>query len=177
MTSSAKWFLLVLVAFLGARQAFSSKRARFSLLPVLALLLGVLSLFAAAPAQAQNTLTGLSLSDGTNAIAFSPTFTASTRDYTATVGSGVTSVIVTPTWTTGSSVMVSSFNEDRTVILTSLTSIGSSGSSATLSVGTSNAVVLVSIGTTPYRITINRENTGTPQPPTGGEPSDPRLRP
>ena len=53
MTSSAKWFLLVLAAFLGAWQTFSSTRARlFRLLPVLALLLGAFSPFAAAPASA-----------------------------------------------------------------------------------------------------------------------------
>ena len=50
MTSSAKWFLLFLAAFLDARRAFSSTRARFFLL---ALLLGALFLFATAPAQAQ----------------------------------------------------------------------------------------------------------------------------
>ncbi|MCY4379155.1 MAG: hypothetical protein OXC39_04950 [Candidatus Dadabacteria bacterium] len=54
MISSARRFLLVLVAFFGARQAFSLTRARFSLLSALALLLVALGLFAAAPAEAQD---------------------------------------------------------------------------------------------------------------------------
>ena len=59
MISSAKCFLLVLVGFLGSRQTFSSTRARFSLLPVLALLLSALGLFVAAPAQATTPVVNL----------------------------------------------------------------------------------------------------------------------
>ena len=60
MTPSARCFLLVLVAFLGARKTFSSTCARFSLLPVLALLLSALGLFVAAPAQATTPTVSLS---------------------------------------------------------------------------------------------------------------------
>ena len=57
MTSSARWFLLVLVAFLDTRRAFSSTRGYFSLLlPAPALLLGALFLFNTVPAEAQNTV-------------------------------------------------------------------------------------------------------------------------
>ena len=64
MTSSARCFLLVLVGFLGSRQTFSSTRARFSLLPVLALLLSALGLFVAAPAQATTPVVNLWASPG-----------------------------------------------------------------------------------------------------------------
>ena len=53
MASSARWFFsLVLIAFLSTRKTLFSTCARLSLLPALALLLGALSPFAAAPAAA-----------------------------------------------------------------------------------------------------------------------------
>ena len=94
-------------------------------------------------------LTGLSLSDGANAVALTPSFAAATTSYTARVGGNVTSVSVTPTWTAMGSgtpeaagavqieVTANSTTPNQDDILTSETSVSSSGSSVTLNLASS----------------------------------------
>ena len=125
-------------------------------LPVLALLIGAFSLFATTPTQAQNELTGLSLSVGGNALTLSPAFAASTSTYTTTVAHDATSVSLTATWSGTKTV----FAHSETPALQGISSatFSSSGSSVSLNLN-SGGVTNIDIAidqTSTYTITVNR---------------------
>ena len=155
------------------------RRARFFLLliPVLALLVGALGLFAAAPAQAQAPqLTGLTLTSaggpaaGTS-VTLSPTFAAGTTSYTATVPHGSTGLSVGATWTAANVSVVNSGSRDQdsSNIYTNREGNTITASGGTVSVnlapGDADTYVDVVIRTTTiatsYTITVSK----APQPP------------
>ena len=100
----------------------------FRLFPVLALLLGALSLFAAAPAQAQtpsSQLTGLTLTAGGTSVALDPAFAGGTTSYTAVVPQGTTSVTVAASW-------VVPTDPDHTMTVRAGSATGDGGSPVTI---------------------------------------------
>ena len=123
-------------------------RARLSLVPVLALLLGALGLFAAAPAQAQTkpVLTGLSLSAGGNTVTLAPTFVGTTERYTANVPLDTTSLTLTPTWTeSGLTASASSSDDDNIYTSVDGNSLTTSAGSLTVSLAPAGTDTIVNL--------------------------------
>jgi|GEM_PF-4187595 len=151
--------------------------ARLFLLPALALLLGAISLFAVAPAEAQvpqaNRLTALSLSVGGSSVTLSPSFAgATTNTYTATVAYDVNSVTVTATWTGSKTVSVISEDPVTLAQITSPIEFASSGSSVSVNLnpgGPTNLDFSVDQTGSVYIVRINRRPAQgvAPSPPTG----------
>ena len=114
-----------------------ARARRLSLLPAFALLLGALSLFGAAPAQAAN-LTGLSLSAGGTAVTLAPAFEAGRYLYAAVVPDGTGSISVSATWSNSNlSVYVKSAPANGLTVLSGEQQFASSGSSRSVNLARS----------------------------------------
>lgn len=102
------------------------------------------------------TLAGLTLSDGVNDIALTPAFHANTINYTATVGSDVAGVTVTPSAAADSSATITVNGEPATSGMASQTLLLTAGENTI-------TVVVTSSGdeTTTYTITITKTNIHT----------------
>ena len=121
-----------------------SRARRLSLFPALALLLGALSLFAPAPAQAAN-LTGLSLSVGGTGVTLAPAFEAGRYLYAAVVPDGTGSISVSATWSGSNlAVYVKSAPANGLTVLSGEQQFASSGSSRSVNLaGSGNTRVTV----------------------------------
>ena len=144
-------------------------RARLSVHPALALLLGALGLFAAAPAQAQDDPTDASLSGLTAstsdsaagtfaALTLTPAFAAATTSYAASAANSATHLKLTPT-ATNSAAKVTVGRQTDTLL--SQVASGTASEAIALGVGANAITVKVTAtdGTTTrtYTVTVTRQ--------------------